>query len=551
MRRRLHLLVLTSTLIGISSSNLLPIAEQEIDNLDPATYARIRDEGSNRSQVMNYATELMDGIGPRLTGSRNLDRAIAWSVDRLAAVGASNIRKETWGEFGMGWQQRNVWVRLVEPYAANFVVTAAPWSPATRGPIGADVVAVHGFNDERGFAPLRGTLRGKIVLFGRAPSAPAVFPIDKPLLERLDNEQLAAFASRAPATVEAERVAFERAYKTGEFAEKISRFFADEGVRAVIVPSGNNARGGASGGTIYADLNYDLGMRAFEKAHMMRVPLVIVATEEYLRLSRLLERKVAVRVELNVDVEFSGDHASGVNVLADLPGSDNDRKNEIVMATAHLDSWAAATGATDDGAGVVIAVEAIRILHALGLRPARTITVALWTGEEQGLLGSTAYVRRHLADAPRATTDEQLRMPESIRQRVGPLALKPEHARVSAIYNIDTGAGRIRGIALSQNTALVPIFEQWIAPLRDLGVTLVTDRPWCPGDCRPFYDVGIPTPSFIQDPLEYATRTHHTNSDTYDRLIPEDLRQAAIVMATMLYNTAMRSKPLPRLPLPH
>jgi Zn-dependent M28 family amino/carboxypeptidase len=198
----------------------------------------------------------------------------------------------------------------------------------------------------------------------------------------------------------------------------------------------------------------------------------------------------------------------------------------------------------------VIVLEAVRILHALRIRPARTISVALWTGEEQGLLGSAAYVKRHIADAPRATTPEQLRLPESIRQRVGPIVVKPDHGRLSAVYNIDTGAGRIRGLGLSGNAALVPIFEQWIAPLRDLGVTLVTDRPWCPGDCRPFYEAGVPTPSFIQDPLEYATRTHHTNSDTYDHLIPEDLRQAAIVVATMLYNTAMRNQTLPRMPLP-
>jgi carboxypeptidase Q len=539
----------TVVIVAVAVANV-GIAQAPSDAPDLVMYGRIRDEGNTRSRVMDYATELMDGIGPRLTGSKNLEKAMAWAMDRLAAAGASNVRKESWGEFGMGWQQRNVWVRLVEPYAANFVASAAPWSPATSGPIGGEVVPVHGFNDEKGFAPLRGTLRGKIVLLGRAGGPPVVFPIDKPLFERLDDAQLSAFAKDAADNRDGERAALEQAFANAEFGERIGRFFAEEGVRAVMVPSGNNARGGASGGTIYADWNYNLGMYAHQKAHAMPVPLVIIAVEEYLRMMRLFERKVLVRVEINVDVELSGDRVEGFNVLADFPGVDEGHRNEVVMVTAHLDSWAAATGATDDGAGVVIAMEAMRILHALGIRPARTITVALWTGEEQGLLGSAAYVKRHIADAPRATTPEQLRMPELMRQRVGPIVVKSDHARLTAVYNIDTGAGRIRGVGLSGNTALVPIFQEWIAPLRDLDMTLVTDRPWCPGDCRPFYEAGIPTPSFIQDPLEYATRTHHTSSDTYDRLIPQDLRQAAIVMATMLYNTAMREQALPRMALP-
>jgi carboxypeptidase Q len=523
------------------------------DGPDLVMYARIRDEGNTRSHVMNYASELMDEIGPRLTGSPNLERAIAWAMNRLAAAGGSNIRKESWGDFGMGWRQRNVWARLVEPYPANFIVTAAPWSPATAGPIAADVVLVRGFNDEKGFDPLRGILRGKIVLLGRAGRLPEVFPIDKPLSERLDAVRLAELAqpeSESDGAGDQARQAMEGYFANAEFAERIGRFFADEGVRAVMVPSGNNTRGGASGGTIYSDWLYTLGMYAHQKAHAMRVPLLIVATEEYLRMTRLLERRVPVKVELNVDVEFTGDRVEGINVFADIPGVDERRKNEVVMVAAHLDSWAAGTGATDDGAGVVIAIEAIRILNALRVRPARTIRVALWTGEEQGLLGSSAYVKRYIADVPRATTPAQLRLPNAFRQKVGPIVPKPEHARVSAVYNLDSGAGRIRGVGLAGNLALVPIFQQWISPLQDLGVTLVTTRRSCPGDCRPFFEVGIPTPGVIQDPLEYDTRTHHTNSDTYDRLVPDDLRQAAIVIATLLYNTANRDQMLSRMLLP-
>ncbi len=540
----------TAVMIAVMSSLIAThvlIAQDSSDAPNLVMYWRIRDEGTTRSRVMDYATELMDGIGPRLTGSPNLEKAMAWAMDRLATAGSSNVRKESWGEFGMGWRSRNVWVRLVEPYAANFIATAGPWSPATPGPIAGEVVSVNGFSDEKGFEPLRDTLRGKIVLLGRAAGFPETFPIDKPLSERLDDATLAELGRNPPdGSRDENQQIVEQGFANGAFAERIGRFFAAEGVRAVMVPSGNNARGGASGGTLYADWNANLGMYAYQKAHAMRVPLVIVAVEEYLRMTRLLARKAPVKVEMNVDVEFTGDHVEGFNVFADIPGVDERRKNEMVMVTAHLDSWAAATGATDDGAGVVIAMEALRILNALGVRPARTIRMALWTGEEQGSLGSAAYVRRHIADAPHAATPAQLAIPDAMRRLVGPIVPKPDHARLSAVYNVDLGAGKVRGVGLSGNVALVPIFQQWVAPLRDLGMTLVTTRPRCPGDCHPFSEVGIPTPGVIQDPLEYDTRTHHTNSDTYDRLVPEDLRQAAVVIATLLYNTAMRDQMLPR-----
>ncbi len=433
---------------------------------------------------------------------------------------------------------------------ANFVATAGPWSPATPGPIAGDVVSVHGFNDESGFSLLRGTLRGKIVLLGRAASLPETFPIDKPLSERLDDVRLGELG-RNPldGPRDGDQQTVERGFANAAFAERMSLFFAEEGVRAVMVPSGNNQRGGASGGTIYADWNSNLGMYAYQKTHTMRVPLLIVAVEEYLRMTRLLDRKVPVKVEMNVDTELTGDRVEGFNVLADIPGVDEHRKNEVVMVTAHLDSWAAAPGATDDGAGVVIAMEAMRIVNALRVQPARTIRIALWTGEEQGLLGSAAYVNRHIASVPHTATSEQSPVPEAMRQRMGPVVPKPDHARLSAVYNVDLGAGRIRGVGLAGNVALVPIFQRWVAPLQDLGVTLVTTRTRCPGDCRPFSQAGIPTPGVIQDPLEYDTRTHHTNSDTYDRLVPEDLRQAAVVIATLLYNTAVREQMLPRMPL--
>jgi Zn-dependent M28 family amino/carboxypeptidase len=313
----------------------------------------------------------------------------------------------------------------------------------------------------------------------------------------------------------------------------------------VIVPSGNNPQGGASGGTIYADTNYTFGWFVYQKAHAMPPPLVIVAIEHYGRMQRLLERHVRVTLALNVDTEFTGDHEEGANLFADIPAVDPRHNDEMVIVGAHLDSWAAGTGATDNGAGVVIAMEAMRILKAIGIKPKRAIRLALWTGEEQGMLGSRAYVKRHIATIPTADTPEQLRIPEFLRRTIGPIAPKADHSRISAVYNIDAGGGKIRAVATG-SAALVPVFQPWIEPLGDLGVTAVSVRPYCAGDCVSFERVGIPTPGFIQDPLDYHTRTHHTNMDTYEHLIPEDLRQAAVVAATMLYNTVMREEMLPR-----
>jgi carboxypeptidase Q len=510
---------------------------------DVDAYRRIREEGLTRSQVMVLASELVDGIGPRLTGSPNLARAVVWSQARLRKIGLTDVRTDSWGVFGIGWRQRNAWLRMVEPDTAPFIVHAAPWSPATPGTITGEIVAVRGFSNDAQFEPHKGKLRGKIVLLGRAVGPPDAFPIDRPLADRLSEAQLAELAK--PDAVARDEPNVEQMFEAVEFLERSCRLLATEGVRAVLIPSGNNARGGVSGGTIYADNNAICGLRSYEEAHAIPLPFGILSIEHYGRMKRLLDRGVPVRVELNLDTEVTGKNVEGLNVLADLAGVDPAHRNEIVMATAHLDSWAAGTGATDDGAGVVIVMEAMRILRALDLKPRRTIRIALFTGEEQGALGSLRYVNRQVAALPRATTPAQLRIPEFMRARAGAPIPGPEHARLSAVFNLDAGGGKIRGVSVGSN-ALVPIFQRWVAPLADLGMTMVGPREDCGGDCRPFMDAGIPTPSFKQDPLEYDTRTHHTNMDTYERLVAADLQQAAVVVATMLYNTAMRDELLPR-----
>ena len=486
----------------------------EAPDLD--AYRRIRDEGMLRSQVMALASELIDGIGPRLTGSPNLAKAVAWSQQRLRLMGLANVRTDSWGVFGIGWRQRNAWLRLVEPDTAPFIVHAAPWSPATPGAITGEVVAIRGFTSDAEFEAHKGKLRDKIVLLGRAVRPPVTFPIDKPLAERLDDAQLADLSR--PETRAADEPNVEEMFAATEFLERSCHLLAAEGVRAVLIPSGNNARGGASGGTMYVDSNAVCGWRLYEPRHAIPLPFAIVSIEHYGRMKRLLDRNVPVKVELNIDTEVTDKDVEGLNVLADLPGVDPVRRNEVVMAAAHLDSWAAGTGATDDGAGVVIVMEAVRILRALDLKPRRTIRLALWTGEEQGALGSLSYVNREVAKLPRATTPAQLGIPEFMRARSGPPVPGPEHARLSAVFTLDAGGGKIRGVSLGGNAALIPIFERWIAPLADLGMTMVGPRDDCGGDCRPFMDAGIPTPSFKQDPLEYrrgrTTRTWIPTSDS-------------------------------------
>jgi carboxypeptidase Q len=520
-------------------------AQGASDAPDLPMYARIRDEGLSRSRVMDYAFELMDRIGARLSGSPNLDRAVSWAVDRLTQAGLDNVRRDRWGEFGIGWRQRHVSVTLVEPDAATLPAIAAPWSPSTHGPVTGEVVYVRGFTDEKGFAPLRGTLRNRIVVLGRAPEPPEVTPIDKPLFERLTDAQLDELRKPVAATPP-DYDLFERAFGDAAFYERVSRFFAAEGVRAVLTPTGNNSYGGLNGGLLGSDWNYALGMRVHRREFAQQVPVATISIEAFARISRLLDRKERVRATVRIDVEFTGDRVPGFNVFGDIAGLDPARRGELVMVGAHLDSWHGGTGATDDGAGVIIAMEAMRILRTLGVRPRRTIRLALWTGEEQGLLGSMAFVKKEIADLPRLDTPALHVLPEFVRRPAGPPVPRPGHARLSVYYNLDQGGGKVRGVRLNGNVALAPIFERWFAPLTDLGVSVVSPRGGCASDCAPFEEAGIPSPMFLQDPLDLPTRTLHTSADTADALIPDDLRQAAVVVATMLYNTAMRDELLPR-----
>ncbi len=515
------------------------------ETLDLAMYQQIRDEGIGHSHVMEFASALDDDIGPRLTGSANLKHANEWTRDQFTAMGCSNAHLEDWGEFGMGWQQLNTWARMTSPDTAVFIAQAAPWSPATNGAINAPAIWMD-IKTEKDLDQYKGKLAGKIVLYGAMRDVP---PVDKPLWVRLDDAELKKLTEYPLKPRSQDFIA--QYMKRLALRQQVGKFLADEHALAVITPSRDGRNGGGSGGTIFDDSGAGFGWEAYKRETADPLPVVVMAIENYGRVYRLLKAHVPVTLEMNVDTKFTGDHEHGFDTIAEIPGTDPKLKDEVVMVGGHLDSWASATGATDNGAGTVVAMEVMRILTTLQVKPRRTIRVALWTGEEQGEFGSAGYVKQHFGYVPLSTAPDQLKLPEWIRKPAGPVQLQPDQQKISGYFNLDNGSGKIRGVYLQENAAIAPIFAQWIEPLKDLGVTTLTMRNTGGTDHENFDAVGIPGFQFIQDPLDYGSRTHHSNMDTYERLQPQDLAQAATVEAIFVYNTAMRDQMLPRKPLPH
>jgi peptidase M28-like protein len=516
------------------------------ENLDYTMYQRIRDEGLSHSHVMDYASALTDGIGPRLTGSPNLKKANEWTRDQFTAMGCANAHLEDWGEFGMGWRQLNTWVRMSAPDTAVFIAQALPWSPSSHGAISGGAVWVDATN-EKDMEKYKGKLSGKIVFFGPMRE---VKPVDKPLFKRDDDADLKKTAEY-PVHVGEHGDFFAEFIKRLEFREKAGKFIADEHAAAIVIPSRDGRDGGGSGGTIFDDGGSGMGWFTYKREHAEALPVVVTAIENYGRVYRLLKANVPVTIEMDVETEFTGDHEHGFDTVAEIPGTDPKLKDEVVMVGGHLDSWASGTGATDNGAGSVVAMEVMRILNALKVQPRRTIRVALWTGEEQGEFGSYGYVKQHFGFVPLSTAPDQLALPDFLRKPAGPVELKPEQQKISGYFNVDNGSGKIRGIYLQESASIEPIFQQWMAPLADLGVTTITMRNTGGTDHEAFDSVGVPGFQFIQDPLDYGSRTHHSNMDVYERLQADDLAQAATVEAIFVYNAAMRDQMLPRKPLPH
>jgi hypothetical protein len=523
-------------------------AQPATENIDLTMYQRIREEELQHSHIMEYASALTDDIGPRLTGSPNMAKANAWTRDQLTAMGCVNAHLEDWGEFGMGWQQLNTWVRMTSPDTAVFIAQATPWSPSTNGAVSGEAVYVN-IQDEKDFDKYKGKLAGKVVFLGEMRDVP---PVDKALFERYSDKELEEIAEYPVSDREARdfqarlRVYLQRY----QLADKIAQFLANEKALAVVRPSRDGKNGGGSGGTIFDDNGAALGRQPYLADHKVKLPVVVMAIENYGRVYRLLEAHVPVTIEMDVETKFTGDHEHGYDTVAEIPGTDPKLKDEVVMVGGHLDSWIAGTGATDNGAGSVVAMEVMRILKALDVHPRRTIRIALWSGEEEGLFGSRGYVKQHFGYAPPLTTPDQQALPEFLR-KTGPLEIKPEQKLISAYFNVDNGSGRIRGIYLQGNAAVAPIFAQWMAPLKDLGVTTISMRNTGGTDHLSFDAVGIPGFQFIQDDLAYESRTHHSNMDTYEQLQAADLKQIATVEAIFVYNAAMRDQMIPRKPLPH
>ncbi len=515
------------------------------ENIDLTVYARIREEGFKHSHVMEFADALDNGIGPRLTGSPNMAKANEWTKETLTKIGLENARLEDWGEFGMGWQQINTWGRMITPDPEPLWLQAAPWSPATNGPVTGEVVHIS-IQDVKDLDKYKGKLKGKIVLFGAIRTTP---DITEPLFHRYTDEELAEM-EKYPTTQppDIRQLLADRA-RLLQVRTAAVKMMEEEGVAAIITPTRDGRNGGGTG-IIFDDNGANLVRNAQVKENAVTIPNAVMMIEHYNRLARLLENHVPVTVEVNIETKFTGDHEHGFDTVAEIPGNDPKLKDQVVMVGGHLDSWISGTGATDNGAGTIVAMEAVRILKSLGVKPKRTIRIALWSGEEQGLYGSQGYVKNHFGTFAEPEHPDPPTIPAFLRQR-GKLTTTKEWETLDAYYNLDNGTGKVRGVYTQENYAIGPIFAQWIAPLKDLGVTTISYRNTGGTDHLSFDAVGLPGFQYIQDPMDYETRTHHSDMDTFDRLHAADLEQAAIVEAIFLYNTSEREAMMPRKPFPH
>jgi hypothetical protein len=497
------ILVLSSSSLGSAPVVAAP------DRIDDGVVARIKVEGFQDSQVMDTLSWLTDVYGPRLSGSPTLRKAAEWARDRMTTWGLANAALEPYGTMFRGWNLERFSIDMVEPQYVRIYGYPMAWSPATASPITGTpiVVQVRSKND---FDKYRGKLRGALVMNGRPTLGDIGFEAEA---KRLGDSELKEQAEKInpgePASLREEEEEFNKGL--GDQID-ILKFFAAEGVTAVITPSSIREDVRVSG-------YYD------QKWHAT-FPSFVISREHYGRIVRMLDKKVAVKLSLSVAATFT-DNVEGFNVVAELPGSDPQLRQQVVMLGGHLDSWHTGTGATDNAAGCAAAMEAVRILNAIKIKPRRTIRVALWTGEEQDYFGSLGYVMKHFGN------------PENDDRR-------PEHATLAAYFNLDNGSGKIRGINLQGNEAARGIFEKWLEPFAYLGATTVTTLNSGGTDHMPFNAVGLPGFQFIQDPLNYESRTHHSSLDVYEEVLPEDLEQASVIMASFVYQAAMRDEMLPR-----
>ncbi len=483
--------------------------------IDTAMVRKIRNEGLNHSKIMETAFYLTDASGPRLSGSPELKHAQEWAVNQLKTWGLVNSMREAWGKFGKGWEVKKNYAAMTVPYYHAIIAIPKAWTPGTNGPISGDVVLIKA-DTVTDLAKYKGTLRGKVVIFDTKPTAERTYKADA---ARYTDEELLAMTKPAE---QGQRRNFDRTalLKARAFRAAVNDFLVNEQVGLILTQArGTDGTVFTTNGASYADTAKTVS------------PELETSGEDFQRILRLVKAGIKVGVEADIKTQFYSDDEQGYDVVAEIPGTDKKLKDQVVMIGGHLDSWHGATGGTDNAAGSAVMMEVVRILKAVNFKPRRTIRIALWSSEEQGLFGSRGYVLNHFGD------------PKTMQ-------LKPEQANISAYYNLDNGTGKVRGIYLQGDSAAAAIFQAWLDPFRDLGATTVTIRNTGSTDHVSFDAVGIPGFEFIQDALDYGSRTHHSNQDTYDKMSEDDLKQAATVIASFVYHTAQRDEMIPRKALP-
>jgi carboxypeptidase Q len=486
------------------------------ETVDTAMVRKIREEGLNHSKVMVTAFYLTDASGPRISGSPELKHAQEWAVSQLKSWGLVNAKREPWGKFGKGWEVQKNYAAMTVPYYHAIIAIPKAWTPGTNGPITGDVVLIKA-DTITDLDKYKGTLQGKIIIFDTKPNVERTFKADA---VRNTDEELDEM-TKSPAA-RGQRPAFDRTalLKARAFRAAVNTFLLDEHVGLILTQSrGTDGTVFTTNGASYADTAKAVS------------PELETSGEDFQRILRLVKAGIKVTMEADIKTQFFTDDLLGYNVVAEIPGTDKTLKDQVVIIGGHLDSWHGATGATDNGAGSAVMMEAVRILKAVNFKPRRTIRIVLWSSEEQGLFGSRNYVLNHFGD------------PKTME-------LKPDQPKVSAYYNLDNGTGKIRGIYLQGDSVAGPIFKAWLEPFKDLGASTVTIRNTGSTDHVSFDAVGIPGFEFIEDPLDYGARTHHSNQDTYDKLSEDDLKQAATIVASFVYNTAQRDDMIPRKELP-
>jgi hypothetical protein len=499
---------------------------QSVDAVD-----KIKEEGMKRSQAMQTMHYLTDVIGHRLTNSPSQKRANKWTKEQFEKWGLKNAIIDPWGEFGRSWELKRFSAHLISPNYKPVRAYPQAWSPSTDGPITGKVIYVDAKNETE-LEKYKGKLKGALILTAPARSvSPAFDPVAN---RRTVKELLDLEYSTPPEANQPRPQPSAEAVAAFQFQTKKVQFYFDEGAAALLDPSfgvdsgtirvmGANVPPNANDGVFARGR-----VRSYSKGAPKTIPQISVEVEQYNRMIRLAQRGVELEMKLDLEVAWDDSDLQGYNTIAEIPGTD--LKDEIVMIGAHLDSWHGGTGATDNGAGTTVVMEAMRILAATGLKPRRTIRVALWTGEEQGLLGSRGYVAKTFGT----------------RNEDGSIKKLPAYEKFAAYYNLDNGTGQIRGIYAQGNSNARPIFRQWLMPFKEYEATTTTIDNTGGTDHLAFDAIGLPGFQFIQDRIEYFGRTWHTTQDVADRMLKEDLQRSAVIMATFAYNSAMTDKKLPR-----